>query len=225
MKLALDLDDTITRYPEFFSKLSQLWCDDVYILTFRSDMQSCIDDCKRHNIKYTEIILANKDDDSKAKEIERLGIEVFFDDCPEFLVHVPKNVATFMTRCENNFDYARKQFLLTKYTGRIQSNGNDDWFLGWCAHVMPDIRAPIRIFKIKEVFDAVNLEVTEDVVTAVQTACLKSESLQDAYHEYMQHAETFSKVIDRAYEQAIQTVVRNVIRDETPPDIQNTKEN
>ena len=42
MKIAIDIDGTITRYPEFFSKLSHLWDDDVYILTFRSDMESAI---------------------------------------------------------------------------------------------------------------------------------------------------------------------------------------
>ena len=120
MKMALDLDGTITRYPEFFSKLSHLWDDDVYVITFRVDMQGSVEDCHRYGIKYKEIILANKGDDSKAKEIERLGIEVFFDDMPEFLNHASKNVAAFLVRNEDNFDYREKQFLFTKYTGRCE---------------------------------------------------------------------------------------------------------
>ena len=118
MKIALDLDGTITRYPEFFATLSQLWDDDVYVITFRDSMETSVADCRRYGVKYKEIILANKDDDTKAIEIERLGIGVFFDDMPEFLIHTKKNVATFLVRNEENFDYADKQFLFSKYTGR-----------------------------------------------------------------------------------------------------------
>jgi hypothetical protein len=120
MKLALDLDGTITRYPEFFSKLTHLWDDDVYVITFRSNLESSVEDCRRYGIKYHEIIVANKDDDSKGKEIERLGIEVYFDDMPEFIVHAKKNVASFLVRNEDNFDYKEKQFLFSKYTGRVK---------------------------------------------------------------------------------------------------------
>ena len=116
--IALDLDGTIARYPEFFSKLSHLWDDDVYVITVRSDMESCIDDCRRYNIKYKEIILASSENDNKAKIIERLGIEVFFDDMPEFARQTKENVATFLVRNEENFDFETKQFLFTKYTGR-----------------------------------------------------------------------------------------------------------
>jgi hypothetical protein len=119
MKIALDLDGTITRYPEFFSKLSHLWDDDVYVITFRHSMRTSIEACRKHNIKYKEIILANKDDDDKAKEIERLGIEVFFDDLPDFLNHAKENVAAFLVRNEDNFDYENKLFIFTENTGRI----------------------------------------------------------------------------------------------------------
>jgi len=216
MKLALDLDNTITFYPEFFSKLSQLWDDDVYILTFRSDMQSCIDDCRQYNIKYKEIILANKDDDSKAKEIERLGIAAFFDDCPEFLVHVPRDVATFMSRCDANFDYKDKQFLFTQYTGRIQHSDGEHWFRTWYWHLAPDIRSPARIFKIKEVFDAIDLEMTDDAVKAVQEGCLCFEALETAYREYVTHSNELTRAIDRVYTSSIQNVARNILRDGTP---------
>jgi len=120
MKIALDLDGTITRYPEFFSKLSHLWDDDVYVITFRNSMETSIADCRRYNIKYKEIFLA-KNEDSKAEICERLGIEVLIDDDPDFLVHCKKNMLALMVRNEENFDYANKQFLFTKYTGRIQT--------------------------------------------------------------------------------------------------------
>ena len=72
-------------------------------------------------IKYTDIIYANKDVDCKAKAIQELGIEVFFDDMPEFLVHIDKGIACFLVREDYNFDYKNKKFLFTDFTGRIQT--------------------------------------------------------------------------------------------------------
>jgi len=120
MKIALDLDGTITRYPEFFSKLSHIWDDEVYIISFRYSMDTCVEDCQKYNIKYTEIFLA-KNEDSKAEICERLGIEVLVDDDPDFLVHCKKNMLALMVRNEENFDYKNKQYLYTKYNGRIQT--------------------------------------------------------------------------------------------------------
>jgi len=120
MKIALDIDGTITRYPEFFSKLSHIWDDDVYVISFRYSMDSCVEDCKKYNIKYKEIFLA-KNEDSKAEICDRLGIEVLFDDDPDFLVHCKKNMLALMVRNEDNFDYKEKQYLFTKYTGRLQT--------------------------------------------------------------------------------------------------------
>ena len=120
MKLGLDLDGTITRYPEFFSKLSHIWDDDVYIVTFRYPNREAVEDVLReHNIKYTDIIFA-KNEDSKAEECRRLGIGVFFDDDPDFLVHFKKSATVFLVRNEDNFDYEKKQFLFTEYSGRVQ---------------------------------------------------------------------------------------------------------
>ena len=123
MKIGLDLDGTITRYPEFFSKLTYLWDDEVYIITFRPGHRERDEqELDKLGITYTDIIYANKDDDSKAKAIAELGVEVFWDDMPEFLVHVDKSVACFLVRGEHNFDPKNKQFLFTRYTGKLQQN-------------------------------------------------------------------------------------------------------
>ena len=110
MKIGLDLDGTITQHPQFFSKLSHLW-DDVYIITARTGTHRERDEQEltKLGIKYKDIIYANADDDSKAKAIKELGIEVFFDDMPEFLVHIDKDVACFLVREDYNFDYKNKQ--------------------------------------------------------------------------------------------------------------------
>jgi len=124
MNLYLDLDGCITRYPEFFSKLSCSWNNfninsKVYIITFRRFRESCITDCKTYGIHYDEIFLAANEDD-KARIIKEYGEGVFFDDDPDFIVHCGKEIPCFLVRNEDNFDYEKKQFLFTKYTGRVQ---------------------------------------------------------------------------------------------------------
>jgi len=124
-KIGIDLDDTITKYPQFFSQLSQLWISaggEVYIITFRSSCNPHVEQelLASYGIAYTDVIYANKDDDSKAKAIKELGVEVMFDDMPEFLIHVESDVACFLVRHEaTNFDYNTKQFVFTKHTGRL----------------------------------------------------------------------------------------------------------
>jgi uncharacterized protein YozE (UPF0346 family) len=120
MRIALDLDLTITRYPEFFSALSHCWPDDVYIVTFRRPNRELAEsNLASFNIKYKDIIFAKNEDD-KAAICKELNIEAFFDDDPDFLVHFPPSIATFLVRGESNFDYKRKQFLFTDDNGRIQ---------------------------------------------------------------------------------------------------------
>ena len=138
--IALDLDGTITRFPEFFSTLSHAWPGDVYVITYRVDLAGAIVDCKKYNIRYTEVMLAPGDDDSKAQLIERLGITAFFDDMPEFTQHVSKRCATFHVRNEDNFDFTDKRYLFTKYTGKIVKQEDDESdFLTFMCGALPDL--------------------------------------------------------------------------------------
>jgi len=126
MKIALDIDGCITRYPKVFAYLSNCWLDDVYILTYRP-VNRARDEAELESlgIKYKDIIYANKDDDSKAKAIVELGIEVFCDDMAAFIQHVPEHVACMLVRNEDNFDYKSKQFLFTEWDGRLQLEYDD----------------------------------------------------------------------------------------------------
>ena len=119
MKIAFDLDDTITHAPEFFSTLSKLWNDDVYIITFRSDRPSTIEDLEKLDIRYTDVILVSSCEE-KAEVVRRLGIAVYFDDMPEMLKNMPKETAIFLFRNEWNFDFDDKKWILTEKTGKLQ---------------------------------------------------------------------------------------------------------
>lgn len=118
MKIAFDLDDTITLAPEFFSTLSKLWDDDVYIITLRSDRQETIEDLEKLDIRYTDVILVSTCEE-KADVVKRLGISVYFDDMPETLVNMPETTAVCLFRNTWNFDFEDRRWIFTDATGKI----------------------------------------------------------------------------------------------------------
>ena len=59
MVIGLDIDDTITQHPEFFSLISHALIDaghEVVIITFREDRQIAETDLKLWNIAYSKLI-------------------------------------------------------------------------------------------------------------------------------------------------------------------------
>jgi uncharacterized HAD superfamily protein len=115
--IGIDLDGTIDESPVFFSLLTNLWPGQVYIITYRNDLLGIANDLAKYNIKYTDIITVNSFP-QKAKEIDRLGISVFFDDMDEVLKHIKSNVTVLKIRNEGNFDYDDKRWVYSEDTGR-----------------------------------------------------------------------------------------------------------
>jgi hypothetical protein len=115
--IGIDLDGTIDESPAFFSILTNLWPGQVYIITYRDDLSGIRSDLAKYNIKYTDIVTVNSFP-QKAKEIDRLGISVFFDDMDEVLKHIKSNVTVLKIRNEGNFDYDDKRWVYSEDTGR-----------------------------------------------------------------------------------------------------------
>jgi len=121
--IGIDIDGTITAYPDFFSRLSHVWPGDVYVITYRYNKECSIETCKEHNIRYTDVVLAKSRND-KCRIVKELGIIAFYDDMPEAMLECNKNVACFLVRDTHNFDYEHKQFLFSELTGKP----NFSWF-------------------------------------------------------------------------------------------------
>lgn len=115
--IGIDFDGTIDESPAFFSILTNLWPGQVYIITYRDDLSGIRSDLAKYNIKYTDIVTVNSFP-QKAKEIDRLGISVFFDDMDEVLKHIKSNVTVLKIRNEGNFDYDDKRWVYSEDTGR-----------------------------------------------------------------------------------------------------------
>jgi hypothetical protein len=111
VKIAIDLDATITMYPQVFSGFSKAFKaagHEVHIVTDRvagtedtiAQMLSELD------IAYDCIHIAK----DKASYILRQGIDVLFDDTDQYFVQLPESVAVMKVRGHYNFDFSEKRW-------------------------------------------------------------------------------------------------------------------
>lgn len=112
MKIAIDLDATITMYPRVFAAFSRAFKasgHEVHVVTDRvpGTEKDVIKILEELGIAY-DYIHIGKD---KASYILGQGIEVLFDDMEKYFVNLPEQVAVFKTRGHYNFDYEQKKWL------------------------------------------------------------------------------------------------------------------
>lgn len=115
--IGIDLDGTIDEAPIFFNILTHQWPGNVYIITYRNDMNKAIARLKEFDIKYDQVILVRSFKE-KAEVISQLGVLVYFDDQDEMLSDIAPQVNVFKFRNGGNFDYDTKQWLYSAETGR-----------------------------------------------------------------------------------------------------------
>ena len=119
MKIAVDLDATITAYPLFFkvftSAMIESGCQ-VHIVTDRPPGTE--DNVKEllaeYGIKYHKIMITR----NKGQYIHEQGIEVLFDDTDEYFVDLPEEIAVFKVRQHYNFDFHENKWLFSDRTGK-----------------------------------------------------------------------------------------------------------
>ena len=98
MIVAFDIDDTITRHPEFFSFMSHRLIEGghtVIIITFREDRQETSELLSELDVVFTRLITSNLDVqlehgvfEWKAMVCREHGVELFFEDDASVLQHV-----------------------------------------------------------------------------------------------------------------------------------------
>ena len=115
--IGIDLDGCIDEPPRFFSTLSHVWPGKIYVITYRRDHQKAVDYLRQFGIKCDEVILVDRFE-AKAEVIEERQIGVYFDDQDEMLMHVPESVTVLKFRNGGNYDYNKRQWLFSRFTGR-----------------------------------------------------------------------------------------------------------
>ncbi|WP_372365727.1 hypothetical protein [Candidatus Uabimicrobium sp. HlEnr_7] len=106
MRIAIDINHTITHAPEFFSLFTRLMKAEIIIVTCRDSLeeaQLALQDCQ---VRYDRIIIPNdselgrKKDQNlsewKAHVIEQIKADVFFDDTPEIIALIKPPTKVFM---------------------------------------------------------------------------------------------------------------------------------
>lgn len=104
MRVVFDIDETITRCPEFFAVASRGLLNEgheVFIITMRfarlrEKTEKQLDEW---GISYTGLFM----DESKHKLCEKLGIDVIFEDKSSEIKKIKDPTVVFMTVNGNNF--------------------------------------------------------------------------------------------------------------------------
>lgn len=106
LKIGVDLDGTISEYPEFFKLLTRAMAGagcEVYIITDRAPgtETEVRGELQKYGITYHVIKITRE----KAGYILNEGISVLFDDVDDYFLELPEEVAVFKIRQKYNFDF------------------------------------------------------------------------------------------------------------------------
>ncbi len=106
MRVALDIDDTITLHPEFFAFLSNALLaagHGVYIISFREGQEEVEQDLGAYGVAFTRVILPTNEDlaetgfyEWKASVCRSLRIDIFFEDMPEVINELDPSTIAFV---------------------------------------------------------------------------------------------------------------------------------
>lgn len=117
MRVALDIDGTISERPEFFAVLSaalRAAGHRVIVLTYRDAGRS--EATRMHlaawGVGFDDLVIAPSLE-AKGELCAALGVDVFFDDQDECIASVPEGVLVCKVRNGGNFDFTRRRWLST----------------------------------------------------------------------------------------------------------------
>ena len=123
LKIAIDIDNTITEYPELFvsltKALSRINDIEIIILTFREISDESYKNTKNEldeiGIKYDHLIIT----DNKQKYIKDNNISVFVDDTDENFKGLGPEICCLKIREEGNYDFNSHRWVYSDNTGQI----------------------------------------------------------------------------------------------------------
>jgi len=110
-KIAVDLDGTISEYPEFFKlftkAMSQAGCR-IYIVTDRppGTEEMVAEQLQSYDITYDVVKITSQ----KSQYILKEAITVLYDDTDQYFLDLPAEVAVFKIRQKYNYDFAEKRW-------------------------------------------------------------------------------------------------------------------
>lgn len=109
VKVALDIDGSITEHPAFMAALSQAPGTEIHILTGRGpeDHEATVRELATLGIRYSKIHYADTWAD-KGALCESLRIEILVEDQDEYIRHIPERVLVLKPRNGGNYDFLKR---------------------------------------------------------------------------------------------------------------------
>ena len=123
LKIAIDLDGTITPYPQIFSilteKLSESEDIEIVILTSREhsseSYNQIVEELKLMRIYYHKIVITG----NKQNYIQNNKINLFIDNQDENFMGLGPEICCLKVREEGNYDYDTHRWCYDNTTGKI----------------------------------------------------------------------------------------------------------
>ena len=119
MKIAIDIDGTISAHPQFFSALTNglKGKAQIFILTNRDPSEQSRKETEKEltewGIWYEHLVISNR----KSQVILENGIDIVFENEDEQFQDLPKSVLVLKVREEGNFDFQRGKWIYGRKTG------------------------------------------------------------------------------------------------------------
>lgn len=120
LTIGIDLDNTITYYPEFFAVMTKAMQPfaEIHIITNRdpapAEEKATRQELLRLGICFDRLVITV----DKAGYILQAGVTVFFDDTDEYFLALPESVTIFKIREPGNFDFDDHKWLYGPRTGK-----------------------------------------------------------------------------------------------------------
>ena len=119
MKIAIDLDATITAYPAVFACFTRAFRQAGHEIHIVTDRQPGTEQAVEQMLAELNIVWdALRITGDKVSYILEQGIDVLYDDTDVYFRDLPESVAVFKVREHYNFDFDRRKWLYTDETGR-----------------------------------------------------------------------------------------------------------
>ena len=117
MKIALDIDGTISEHPNFFAVLSSSFRaagHQVLVLTYRDPERAALTEAEllQWGIEYDELVYS-RSLQQKGELCAEHRVDLFIDDQDECIVDVPEHVVVLKVRNGGNFDFDRARWMST----------------------------------------------------------------------------------------------------------------
>jgi uncharacterized HAD superfamily protein len=117
MKVALDIDGTISEHPEFFAVLSSALRaagHQVLVLTYRDPnrVEAAKAQLAGWRVEFDELVIADSLE-SKGQLCPAHGVDIFFDDQDECIAAVPEHILVCKVRNGGNFDFHERRWIST----------------------------------------------------------------------------------------------------------------